>query len=80
MLNELLNFLRDPTNQALLSWIGGGFVVVVGAMWAAFKFFISRKTAAPAENKPVSADRGSVVIARDNLNSPINVNQSQPRR
>ncbi len=27
-------FLRNPTNRLLLSWLGGGAVVIVGGVWA----------------------------------------------
>jgi hypothetical protein len=36
-------FLGDETNRAILSWIGGGVVVVFGGLWAAFKLFLPRK-------------------------------------
>ena len=39
MLSSIWDFLKDGSNQAVLSWIGGGIVVVAGGLWAAFKFF-----------------------------------------
>ncbi|WP_299623071.1 tetratricopeptide repeat protein, partial [Pelagibius sp.] len=37
------DWLSDPTIQATLSWIGGGFVVVIGGAWIAFTFFWQNK-------------------------------------
>ncbi|MFU2208964.1 hypothetical protein [Solidesulfovibrio sp. C21] len=31
-------FLRDDKNLAILKWLGGGVIVVLGALWAVFKF------------------------------------------
>ncbi len=31
-------FLRDPGNQAVLGWIGGGIVVVAGGVWGSSSF------------------------------------------
>src|SRR5262245_8572664 len=35
----LWGFLRDKRNQQVLSWIGGGLVVVATGLWAAFVYF-----------------------------------------
>lgn len=31
-------FLKEPANRDVLTWIGGGLVVVVGGIWAVIKF------------------------------------------
>jgi hypothetical protein len=63
MLDSLLVFLKDPANQAVLGWIGGGIAAVAAATWAVIKFF--------AKKDGPKADRGSVAVGRDNTNSPI---------
>jgi hypothetical protein len=57
-------FFYDPQNRDVLAWLGGGFVVIVGGLWAAFKYF--RET--PKEPTPsvtITADRGGVASGRD---------------
>jgi hypothetical protein len=61
-MDAIWSFLQDADNRALLGWIGGGIVVVVAGLWAAFTFFTSKK-------KPltptVSANHGSIAAGRD---------------
>jgi hypothetical protein len=33
-MGSLWAFLRKPSNQRLLSWLGGGVVVIAGGIWA----------------------------------------------
>jgi hypothetical protein len=71
MLGTVWAFLKDPANQAVLTWIGGGIVVVAGGIWAAVKFFAKRDD---GDAKPsVKAEGGSVAAGRDIKNSPINI-------
>jgi hypothetical protein len=35
----LCGFLRDKNNQQVLGWLGGGLVVAVTGLWAAFVYF-----------------------------------------
>ena len=34
-MGSLWTFLRKPSNQRLLAWLGGGVVVIVSGIWAA---------------------------------------------
>jgi hypothetical protein len=45
MLGTVWAFLKDPGNQPVLSWIGGGVVVASGGIWAVVKFFAKERTA-----------------------------------
>jgi hypothetical protein len=38
---SLWSFLSTSRNQKTLSWIGGGLVVVIAGLWAAFVYFNS---------------------------------------
>ena len=72
MLGTAWAFLKDPTNQAVLTWIGGGIVVIAGGIWAVVKFFAEKEDG--GDRKPsVKAEEGSVAIGGDNKDSPINI-------
>jgi hypothetical protein len=64
MLSSTWDFLKDGSNQAVLSWIGGGIAVVAAGIWAVVKFIAKN-----GDNKPsqpsVSADHGSMAAGRD---------------
>ena len=75
MLDALWSFLKDPANREVLAWIGGGIVVVGGAVWAVVKFFAKKPEG--AKGPSVSADRGGVVVGRDN-HGAINTNKPPP--
>lgn len=73
MISNIWNFVKDPSNRDVITWIGSGVVVVVGGLWAVFRFLLSKKTPA-APRTIVTADRGSTAAGRD-------VNQLQkPKR
>jgi hypothetical protein len=73
MLSSIWDFLKDGSNQAVLSWIGGGIAAVAAGIWAIVKL-----VAKNGEHKPskpsVTADRGSVASGGDIKSSPININ------
>jgi hypothetical protein len=58
MWSRALTFLRDEGNRALLGWIGGGVVAVIGALWTAFIYFHPASDAKPK----VEASCGSVAL------------------
>ena len=54
-------FLSNDKNRAVLGWIGGGIVVVIGALWAVFVYLVppSKPVSPPAD---VTASGGGVAI------------------
>jgi hypothetical protein len=60
-------FLRNPSNRRLLSWLGGGAVVIVGGVWAVVTYVW------PAHEAPtaVCADQ-AIVIGGNVSGSKIN--------
>lgn len=50
-MEAIWRFVAD--NQQVLTWLGGGAVVVAGGIWTVAKFFLKRE-----EPKPVSAIGG----------------------
>jgi tetratricopeptide (TPR) repeat protein len=45
MTSWLGGILKDPEKRAVLSWLGGGAVVVAGGIWAVFTFYVEHKDA-----------------------------------
>ena len=69
MLDAFWSLLKDPANREVITWIGGGFVVVVGGVWTVVKYFAKPDGdggAAPS----VRADRGGVAAGGNISNSP----------
>jgi hypothetical protein len=78
MLASIWAFLQDGSNQAVLGWIGGGIVVVVGGIWAVFKFVAAQtKTSPPAPT--VSASNGGVAAGHDIRDTKIDTRGSSWR-
>jgi hypothetical protein len=66
MWSRAVTFLRDEGNRALLGWIGGGLVAVIGALWTVFAYFHpapDEKSGPP--QKRIEAICGSVAIGGD---------------
>ena len=64
-MTDLWSFLGDAKNQATLSWLGGGLVVLAGGAWAVLKFLAGQEeTVAKPVPLPgratVRADHGSI--------------------
>jgi hypothetical protein len=64
-MNAIWQFVAD--NRDMLSWLGGGVVVVAGGIWTVTKFFLKRE-----KPKSVSAV-GGVAAGRDIRGSPITI-------
>jgi hypothetical protein len=74
MLSTIWDFAKDPANQAVLSWIGGGIAAVAAGIWAVVRF--RAKSGHHKPSRPtvsVSADRGSVAAGGDFKNSPVDI-------
>ena len=80
MLTSIWEFLKEPSNQAVLTWLGGGIVVLAGGLWAVIKFRASKnESKAKREQTPtVSATGGSVAAGRD-IKGPITTRGSTKR-
>jgi hypothetical protein len=74
--NGLWGFLRDKSNQQVLGWLGGGLVVAVTGLWAAFVYLFppgkSSEAKSPEPTPPsVQANCGGIAIGRDVTGSTI---------
>jgi hypothetical protein len=73
---EVPDFLKDESTRSILSWIGGGVVTVVGAVWAFYKFQSSKTE----QNLPsVSANNGSISAGRDIRDNKIEMHSDRKR-
>jgi hypothetical protein len=74
---QLPDFLKDDSTRTVLSWVGGGFVTVVAAGWAIFKFWRSK----PKHSlKPsVGANNGSISAGRDIRDNKIEMHSDRKR-
>jgi hypothetical protein len=75
-MNSFWRFLRDKRNQQVLSWLGGGLVVVATGLWVAFVYFFpapkSQEATSPQPTPPsVQANCGGIAIGRDVTGSTI---------
>jgi hypothetical protein len=70
-MSDLWSFLSQPDNQATLSWLGGGLVILCGGLWAVLKFYLGQRrggagsSGGGSEASPVSASRGGTAAGRD---------------
>jgi hypothetical protein len=79
MLSSISDFLKDGSNQAVLSWIGGGIVVVAGGLWAAIKFFFPTDKNKSTPPPSVRADHGGFAAGRDIRNNTIDKRSGSKR-
>ena len=64
-------FLKRKGNREILAWLGGGAVVVIGALWTAIVFFADHKK--PDGNGPsVKAGDCAVAAGRDAIGNAVN--------
>ncbi len=40
---RLREIIKDPDKRAVISWLGGGAVLVAGSIWAVFTFVVEHK-------------------------------------
>jgi hypothetical protein len=68
-LGNVWSFARQPTNRAVLSWIGGGIVAVAVAPSTVFIYLIPQNKSEPS----AQANCGGVVAGRDISGSNVRV-------
>jgi hypothetical protein len=64
MLSSIWDFLKDPNNRTIISWVGGGLAAVAAGSWAVIKFMAKKGDQKPSQ-PIVSADRGGIAAGRD---------------
>jgi hypothetical protein len=69
-MRQFWSFLGLKKNREILAWIGGGLVVVITGLWAAFIYF-SDKPKTTASTPSVQASCGSVGVGGNVSGSTI---------
>ena len=62
MLPRLWKFFRNSKNREILSWLGGGAVVVIAGIWAATVYFFPAHKPLELSPRDVQANCGGVAI------------------
>ena len=73
---EMPDFLKDESTRSILSWLGGGVVTVIGAVWTFYKF---RSSKTEHTLPSVSANNGSIAAGRDIRDNKIEVQSDRKR-
>ena len=74
MRRPLWNFIRNGKNRDIVSWLGGGSVVIVAGIWAAFTYFFPNVDKNAIGSPPIVITQSGPGIAsgRDTVvNAPI---------
>jgi hypothetical protein len=70
-MGSLWSFLSAPKNQKTLSWLGGGLVVVIAGLWAAFVYLLPPKDEHGGGSSKVEASCGSAAVQGTMIGSSI---------
>jgi hypothetical protein len=73
-MGSVWTFMRKPSNQRLLSWLGGGGAVAAAGIWAVVTYLW------PAHESPkvVCAQQGGIAAGRDASSNTVNYNGGTP--
>jgi tetratricopeptide (TPR) repeat protein len=75
MLLRLWKFIRNGKNREILSWLGGGAVVIVTGMWALFAYLVPHDDKKPGASTATVVNPSGPVIAPGhdaNFNAQVN--------
>jgi hypothetical protein len=74
------SFLAKPKNQKMLSWLGGGAVVVIAGLWAAFVYLFPPKaeSTGPQVKIDASVKAGDCAIANSGSATGNTINCGSP--
>jgi tetratricopeptide (TPR) repeat protein len=74
MLRPLWNFIRNGKNRDIVSWLGGGSVIIVAGIWAAFTYFFPHvdKNAGGSTPIVITQSGSGIASGRDTVfNAPV---------
>jgi hypothetical protein len=61
-MERLWAFLTEDRNRQILSWLGGGLVVVAAGLWAAFVYVFPPSSGKSSAGTTTSANCGGVAV------------------
>ena len=61
-MNRIWEFICQKRNRVVLGWLGGGLVVAVTGLWAAFVYFFPLQKSAEPKAADVQANCGGVAV------------------
>jgi tetratricopeptide (TPR) repeat protein len=75
---RLWTFISDKTNQQIISWLGGGIVVVVAAAWTVFIYVREHAdrpapAASPVASSVTQSGTGIASGGNTTINGPVNI-------
>jgi hypothetical protein len=76
MQGRFWKFVKNGKNREILSWLGGGLVVVIAGLWAAVVYLFPAHKPAEARGGDLNASCGSVAIGGNATG--VTINQSGP--
>ena len=63
----MFGFLKDPDRRAILSWLGGGTVVVAGGIWTVVTFVVDHKKSPEKQSGPKVELSGQGITSGGNI-------------
>jgi hypothetical protein len=73
-MGSVWTFVRKPSNQKLLTWLGGGGVIAATGIWAVVTYLWPAHEAPKVE----CAQQGSIAAGRDASGNTVNYNGGAP--
>jgi tetratricopeptide (TPR) repeat protein len=74
MLRRLRNLVPNKTDREILTWFGGGVVVVVPAIWALVTYIFPHDDKKPAASATtIVTQSGTGIAAGRDINAPVNI-------
>src|SRR3984893_15856825 len=68
MVASIWDFLKDGSNQAVLSWIGGAIAAIAAAIWAVVKFMAKNGDQKPSKTTVIASHSGKAAGRDSNIN------------
>jgi tetratricopeptide (TPR) repeat protein len=79
MLLRLWKFVWEVKNREILSWLGGGAVVIVAGAWTLFTYFHDDKKLGALTTTVVNPSGSNIIAPGGVFNGPVNLGPDQKR-
>lgn len=78
-MNRIASFVAEPKNRELLSWIGGGLVVLATGTWAVMTYVWPAHNPSSDGKSIICVQQGSVAAGRDASHNTITYSGTAPQ-